>query len=88
MDIVREVADSTGSGLVDHLRRWELLRKAYPELYLKMMCDGFHVNCYGNMLMGLDIGRCFGAKVNQDANPSGFWNESLKIQRLIDELEK
>lgn len=88
MDIAREVAKSTGAGLVDHLRRWELLRKAYPELYLKMMRDGFHVNCYGNMLMGLDIGRCFGAKVNQDTAPAGFWDESLKLQKLIDDLEK
>lgn len=87
MDIVREVAKSTGSGLVDHLRRWELLRKAYPELYLKMMRDGFHVKCYGNMLMGLDIGCHFGATVNQDVDP-GFWDESLKIQNLVDDLEK
>jgi len=88
MDIIREVAKSTGSGLVDHLRRWELLRKAYPEIYLKMMHDGFHVKCYGNMLMGLDIGRHFGAKVYYDSDPAGFWDESLKIQNLIDDLEK
>jgi lysophospholipase L1-like esterase len=88
MDIVREVAKSTESGLVDHLKRWELLRKAYPELYLKMMHDGFHVTCYGNMLMGLDIARYFGAKVIKDTDPAGFWDESLKIQSLIDDLEK
>lgn len=88
MDTVREVAKSTNSGLVDHLKRWELFRKAYPELYLKMMQDGFHVNCYGNMLMGLDIGRCFGAKVNTSVAPTGFWDESLKTQILIDNLEQ
>ncbi len=87
MEIVREVAKTTGSGLVDHLRRWELLRKAYPELYLKMMRDGFHVKCEGNMLMGLDIARHFSAAVSQDTVP-GFWDESLRIQHLIDALEK
>jgi lysophospholipase L1-like esterase len=88
MDIIRKVAKSTGAGLVDHLRRWELFRKAYPELYLKMMHDCFHVKCYGNMLMGLDIGRHFGATVSRDTDPAGFWDESLRIQKLIDNLEK
>ena len=88
MDIVRDVAASTDSGLVDHLKRWELFRRAYPESYLKLMHDGFHLNCYGNMLMGLDAARRFGAKVNLDTDPAGFWDESLKIQRLIDYLEK
>ena len=88
MDIVREVAKFTGAGLVDHLRRWELLRKAYPELYFEMMLDGFHVKCTGNMLMGLDIARHFGAQVNPATDPAGFWDASLKLQGRIDGLEK
>ncbi len=87
MDIVRAVATSTSSGLVDHLKRWELLRKAHPEIYLKMMHDGFHVNASGNRLMGLDISRCFGVMVNQDTGSVGYWEESLKNQKLMDNLE-
>lgn len=88
MDIVREVAISTESGLVDNLIRWDLLRKVHPEIYLKMMHDEFHVNCYGNMLIGLDAARHFGATVDRASDPPGYWDETLKIQGIIDELEK
>lgn len=84
MDVARETAAATGAGLVDHLRRWEALRQASPELYQPLMQDGFHVNHRGNMVMGHDIGRHFGAAVG--AGDPEFWRESLALQRRMDEL--
>ena len=84
MEIVRNVARETGSGLVDHLVRWEAFRKAQPERYLAMMQDGFHVNRRGNAVLGLDAARCLGAKPAPD--DSGIWNEAIEVQRTMDEL--
>ncbi len=85
MDVVRKVATVSGADIIDHLERWELLRKTYPEKYLPLMRDGFHVNHRGNMLMGVDIARRFGAEFG-DGNLD-FWGESLILQRLMDGLE-
>jgi len=84
MDTVRRVAAETKAGLVDHLVRWEAFRKAHPDRYLLLMQDGFHVNHRGNTVMGVDIGRAFGAPVAPDA--SGLWDEALDIQQRMDAL--
>ena len=84
MEVVRKVAAETNAGLVDHLRRWEAFRKVFPERYLPMMHDGFHVNRHGNMVMGFDIARHFGARVG--AVEPEFWSEATAIQKDMDTL--
>lgn len=85
MDVVRQVASDTGSDLIDHLTRWELLRTAHPEKYLPLMRDGFHVNPRGNRLLGVDIARRFGVPFGNDS--LDHWGEALLLQHFIDELE-
>ena len=86
MDIVRNIAAESAAGLVDHLRRWELFRKAFPDRYLPLMEDGFHLNCRGNMILGLDLSRSLG--VEFDLPEPEFWSESLEMQRLMDSLDQ
>ncbi len=85
MDVVRKVAADSGSDLIDHLKRWELLRKTHPAKYLPMMLDGFHVNSRGNKLLGVDIARRFGAEFGNEN--LDCWGEALILQQLMDELE-
>jgi lysophospholipase L1-like esterase len=85
MEIVRKVVADSGAGLIDHLKRWELLRKARPEKYLPLMRDNFHVNPRGNKLMGVDIARRFGAELGNEN--LDCWAEALILQRIMDELE-
>ncbi|MCX6992169.1 MAG: hypothetical protein NT011_03390 [Kiritimatiellaeota bacterium] len=84
MDVVRKVAADSGADLIDHLARWELLRKTYPEKYLPLMQDVFHVNPRGNMLLGVDIARRFGAEFGNEN--LDYWGEALILQQLMDEL--
>jgi lysophospholipase L1-like esterase len=85
MDIVRAVAADTGSGLVDHLARWEPFRKAHTARYKHMMRDGFHVNRHGNMVMGLDLADVFGLHVGEDA--PDYWAYARENQRLMNECQ-
>lgn len=85
-DIVRLVAKSTGSHMIDHLKRWELLRDTYYDKYLPLMLDCFHLNERGNCLMGVDIARHFGAQLT-NCNQT-FWGEPLYLQSLMDKLEE
>lgn len=84
MDLVRAAAAATGSALIDHLRRWEALRRAEPQKYIGLMRDGFHVNPRGNMVLGVDIARRFGASPGP-ADPD-CWGEALAIQAAMDRL--
>jgi len=91
MEIIRQTAKETGSGLIDHLVRWEYLRKYHPKKHLPLMQDGMHVNRRGNMVMGLDISRHFDVKANipyansvHDTDGRGFWDEAVEIQKLMD----
>ena len=93
MDIIRHVAAETKSGLVDHLVRWEHIRKNRPEKHLPLMQDAMHVNRRGNMVMGLDIARYFDAKLNipyanseYDKEGKNFWDEALEIQKIMDDI--
>ena len=86
MEIVRIVAKRTGSGLVDHLVRWEAFQQARPAQYLQLMHDGFHVNQRGNAVLGLDLARQLGAKPALDDH--GIWDEALTIQGVMDKLCK
>lgn len=85
MDIVRETAAATGSGLIDHFARWERFRKQHPAAYRQLMQDCFHVNHRGNKVMGVDIARHFQAPFpSQDLE---HWGEAFWIQQLMDQLE-
>ncbi len=61
MQIVREVAAAGGYTLIDHQARWEKLKKNEPALYRSLMRDPKHLNPLGNMVLGLDVLRAFGA---------------------------
>lgn len=72
MDIVREVAQETQSGLIDQLALWEPFRKELPEQYALLKTDGFHINRFGNMIMGLEIADYFNLQLGTD-DPD-YWN--------------
>lgn len=85
MQIVRDVATNLNCPLVDHLARWERLRLADVETSRGLMQDWMHVNPRGNMVLGLDLMRYFGAASTdwfQQACQAG-----LTIQQRLDELE-
>ena len=85
MDLVRQAAADTGAGLIDHLHRWELLRQNCPQTYQLLLRDELHQNDRGNMLMALDMARCFKAPV-----PVGMSKEiddAMAVQELADHLE-
>ncbi|MGE9291948.1 MAG: SGNH/GDSL hydrolase family protein, partial [Puniceicoccales bacterium] len=73
MEVVRRVALDTGSCLIDHLARWEPLRREYPEIYDPLMDDDFHVNARGNRVMGLDIVRYFGWEITLHPD---YWSDA------------
>jgi len=85
-DVVREVAEETGSMLIDHLFRWERLRINYNDIYKNLMRDGFHVKPNGNKVMGVDIARHFGVDLRESELDG--WEEALAVQELMDELVK
>ena len=84
MDIVRAVAETTGSPLIDHHRRWEPLRQRHVEAYRRLMIDALHVNPLGNMVMGLDLIRRFEARLEEAQ--TAFCAEGLRYQGWMDEL--
>ena len=84
-DIVRETAAETNSELIDHLVRWERLRKKHNDVYMNLMLDAFHVEPIGNKVMGLDIARRFDLGFVPGKRED--WNQALAVQKLMDELE-
>ncbi|MBN1579400.1 MAG: SGNH/GDSL hydrolase family protein [Anaerolineae bacterium] len=85
MDLVRETAETTGSYLVDHHRRWERLRGNDVEQYRQLMLDPLHVNPLGNMVLGFDLSRHFQARL-QEAQLV-CCAEGVRIQQVLDALE-
>ena len=85
MDIVRKAAANNNAYLIDHLSRWEPLRKKFPEIYLSLMEDQQHVHEDGNILIGLDIIRHF--KTTLDFGWKKHLNNIRAIQMLMDRLE-
>ncbi len=84
MTVVRRAALGTSSILVDHHRRWEPLRQQHVDLYRELMQDPLHVNPLGNMLMGLDLIRAFGAQLAEEQ--ATFCARGLLFQRILDAL--
>lgn len=86
MGAVRQVARETGTPLVDHLRRWEPLRRNHKELYTALMLDPLHTNPLGNMVIGMDLVRAFGVELSPEAQ--GYCAQGLVYQRILDALER
>ncbi len=84
MDIIRSTAAETRTPLVDHHKRWELLRLTQPVLYHALMTDALHVNPLGNMVIGLDLIRAFEAKLDQTG--LDFCADGIRYQQYLDEL--
>jgi lysophospholipase L1-like esterase len=84
MEIVREIAEATGTPLIDHHRRWEPVRHRHPDLYRTLMLDALHVNALGNMVMGLDLMRAFHAGL--DPAQQSTCVPALWIQQHMDTL--
>ncbi len=84
MAAVRRVAMETQTPLVDHHRRWEPLRLQHLELYRELMQDPLHVNPLGNMLMGLDLIRAFGAQLTEEQEI--VCTRGRLFQRILDAL--
>lgn len=84
MELVRHAARDTRSALVDHLPRWEAYQQTHRDQYLQLMLDGFHVNALGNLVLGLDLARQFGAQPGPGA--TGFWTAAQAIQQTMDTL--
>jgi lysophospholipase L1-like esterase len=84
MAVVREIAATAGVPLIDHHRRWEPVRVRYPTLYRSLMRDALHVNPLGNMVIGLDLIRAFGASLDPDQ--SAFCTRGIWYQTVMDQL--
>ncbi len=63
MELVRTVACRTGAYLVDHLKRWEVLRQRYYPVFSALLVDPLHLNEAGNLLLGFDVAGAFGLQV-------------------------
>ena len=83
--IVRDVAAETNTPLVDHHRRWEPLRLQHSELYQALMLDALHVNALGNMVIGMDLVRAFGVRL--DAVTRAYCVQGRWYQTVLDLLE-
>lgn len=91
MQIVRNIADETGAGLIDHHKRWVPLQEKKTDLYNSLMLDTWHLNDIGNLVMGSDIALKFKAdalfQANEHMDESGLWEAPLKIIKIMDSLE-
>ena len=63
MELVRTVACQTGAHLIDHLKRWEVLRERCYSVYRGLIVDPLHLNEAGNLLLGFDVAGAFGLQV-------------------------
>jgi lysophospholipase L1-like esterase len=85
MAVVIEAAGEEGVILIDHFTRWERLRLREPAAHRRLMRDGMHVNPLGNMVMGVDALRSFGATLGEET--AQRCAEGIAVQKLLDELE-
>ena len=85
MQGVRDVAAATDTHLIDHLTRWDRLRLADVATYRTLMRDPMHLKPLGNMLIGLDVLRHFGATALDDIAP--YIEDGVALQGRLDELE-
>ena len=81
MRAVREVARDSGCGLVDHLAIWGPFARKFPARYKALMRDAMHVRPVGNMVMGLEIARVLGLRLEIDDGE--YWREALECHALM-----
>ena len=84
MDSVREVSCTDEAILLDHLVRWERLRLQDYATYAGLMRDAMHLNPWGNMVMGLDALRQFGAAVTGET--AERCAKGVAVQAVLDQL--
>jgi lysophospholipase L1-like esterase len=80
MQIIRDVAEETGAGLLDPLKPWEALKEKSPHIHRMLMRDGLHLNALGNAVFGLDLARQFGIQIKDEP----FWNNAQIVLALLD----
>ncbi len=79
MQTVRDVAEETDSGLIDHLSLWIPFCTKNPARHGELMNDAFHVNHTGNLVLGLNVARQFGLPLN-----GPFFEEAKKYLEDMD----
>ncbi|HTL53726.1 MAG TPA: SGNH/GDSL hydrolase family protein, partial [Planctomycetota bacterium] len=84
MQAVREVAAETNCLFIDHLKRWEPLRKADLKGYRALMHDRLHMSVLGHTVFGLDVLRQFG--VTPIKQWVGICAEAVAVQKRLDAL--
>ncbi|HYF50607.1 MAG TPA: SGNH/GDSL hydrolase family protein [Planctomycetota bacterium] len=84
MQTVREVAKETSTPLIDHLVRWEPLRKSDVAAFRALMVDPMHMSGRGHLLFALDVFRAMGCKFAPAMTE--FCKDGLALQRQLDEL--
>jgi len=82
MAIIRDLGNEKGCMVIDHLTRWERLRKSSYTIFRRLLIDPLHINGTGNLVLGLDIARAFSLQVPDDP----YFREAWTIQALLDEL--
>ena len=84
MEIIRDTARRTESGLINHLARWEALRENKPKMYADLMLDPHHVNALGNEVLGIDLMRAF--QLDPIDELLERCEQGVKIQHIMDNL--
>ena len=83
MEIIRDIAQSEETYLIDTLTVWENLRKKHALIHKSMFLDEIHLNRLGNLFLGLIIVKDLGLTLfNFDEN---YWAEAQKIYKLVKE---
>ena len=86
--VVRQMAEETGSLLIDTEQRWKALREYDLGLYRTLLRDPTHLNEFGNMVLGLDISRFFNTGLLIRDGQVDYCKEGLVMQYKIDELNR
>ena len=86
MQTTREVAAATGSPLIDHLGRWEALRRADLATYRSLMADPLHMSAAGHAVFAVDVLRALGADFDSRRDLLPFVAPALDLQRRLDSL--
>ena len=81
MEVIREVASSEGTYLIDDLPTWEILRKEHPSIHQSLIQDEIHLNNLGNIFLGLSLIK----KLNLDMSDGDqtYWAEAIRIHTLL-----
>jgi len=85
MQIIREVAQETGTLLNDNDARWAALRDSDIATYRLLMLNAMHVNPTGNMVIGLDLMRLFGLPLIEEYRERCM--SGLIAQALLDKVQ-